>query len=96
LIWSVGRGPGVGGWGGFPAWFSTTGSGLGRPHGKLGFIRDLQNPDKDRFELLGKTLAEGGERIVIGMGIGGDNAKANESYVARSILRLEKQPVAHP
>lgn len=36
---------------------------------------DLQHLGKDRFELLGEPPPEGAERVVVGMGVGGDEAK---------------------
>jgi hypothetical protein len=55
----------------------------------------LQHLHKGRFELLAKPLAKARQSIVVRVQVAGDVAKRQGIVrLARSILRLEKVPVA--
>lgn len=52
-----------------------------------------QHLDGQLLQFGQETPPEGGQGIVVGMGVGRQVAEATESEVARSILRLEYTPV---
>ena len=56
--------------------------------------RHLQHLHKGGLKFLAKALPEGRQGVVTGCRLQAIYRNANESKVARSILRLEKVPVA--